>query len=1091
MDAGEDIRTRLSSLPGVSIASDAAIEQVGYYLRLPARVSSEGRDHLLAVQEVIALEPIEEVELEGETANLIIAGHADESDLTSGSYLDWLKRYNLSGSGTTIGIVDTGVDTEHEAFANRISDQAHGRKGWHGTFVAGCAAGDYRQELDPNGKIGGLGVAPQANIISISNSGVTASPSTKCAETVNKKGPNGVEGYIQNNSWGAGTANPMNYTSLEASYDKLVRNADSSGTTPKPLIICFSSGNRGNKGLTRPKSAKNVIVTGNSESLQDIGGAFSDNKDDVYFDESWQPSSVGNCGDQRVRPHVVAPGEWTLAANYGMKPGSIEYFSPKLTWCGGSSAASPKTAGACALLVDWWKQNNSDNLPSPAMVRALIVNGAAPMRKSSRSYQNSTQNSFHPNIYSGWGRLNLKGTIEDEVRRFYLDQSTILSDRGEKWEMDFVADDPTQAVKITLTWTDPPGSIYSGDSLDNPAIVNRILLKAESNGQNYLGNNFDRGWSVAGQYQDRRLSGIDNTQNIFFPPGSLPKSFTLSVEALEVTTNCFDFSPINPAQDFALVVHNASPVDRSDKAPLCFFFDPVRDQSSNSEELNEEELIDWYWEETYDEFDDSSWWITEDDFDWYNQVDNVETRTRPKLEQLTRKELATMAILGTESIYSVANENGTREFHSLSSFLQALKHREIGSAQDIVLGIHPNTQVTTQDIKYLREICFSGNLYLVSSSAEALVQFTHLLNREKGIHLRYAKNADELMETYQDALIESKGGLPTHIHRGIVKLEGEAYKALGIDSTIMDDKIVVHIELPSTEQESMGIIMPDQQVLQFNPYAEELPDLLEGMSCRRDETELYIEIDLSQNAGLPKGGRWTIATQSSPKSAKAWVWAEQFFSASLQQDHRPMNVGDNSERLLLLVDSQSNVQFSQVEVIPSVISRKPASPQDLESEKRLQIRPLARTGLNGVSTESQPIRLSKTLSKWIKFEREQDDSLILELILRLSGVDQQGNAFQRIAVLSKIDIQQRKQQSMPIQLRQFEAKVVKMYYQEGSLKAVRLASKWGQRDFKIPPGDLSDSIEELATARENLAFTTKGTKIVAITHFLFQDRENS
>ncbi len=42
----------------------------------------------------------------------------------------------------------------------------------------------------------------------------------------------------------------------------------------------------------------------------------------------------------------------------------------------GTSMAAPHVAGACALLIEWWRNRTGGKTPSPAMLKALLVNGA-------------------------------------------------------------------------------------------------------------------------------------------------------------------------------------------------------------------------------------------------------------------------------------------------------------------------------------------------------------------------------------------------------------------------------------------------------------------------------------------------------------------------------------------------------------------------------------------------------------------------------------------------------------------------------------------------------------------------------------------
>jgi len=529
---------RLQAIQGVRI--DGATDAAAGIARIPAHATNDALSDILAVPLVLAVEPRQPVIPEDEIAGLILAGAYDSGGRPSGDYRQWLADQALTGRGVTIGIVDNGVDETHEAFSGRITARDNGRA-WHGTFVAGHAAGRYLAETDGDGFIYGLGTAPSAEIISQDNSD-TASAS--CQETATTAGPSGATGTIQNNSWGVGTHDPMDYRSLEASYDALVRNATPGDATVRPLTVCFSAGNSGSSGLTRPKAAKNVIVTGNSENYRpDVGGSESDNIHHLFT--GTHGSSHGNCGDGRIRPHVTAPGEWTASANYDSLPGQAEYISDKLTWGGGTSGASPKTAGACALLTQWWRDRNGGATPSPALLRAMIVNGAEDMGFGGPI----------PNSRQGWGRLNLANVLSDDVHHTYVDQSVTLRHRGEARTWRLRVTDPDMPVRVTLTWTDPPGPLNSGTATV-PAVVNKLALSVESNGRTYNANKFTNGFSVDGPLPDPDKLGWDNLQNVYLAPGDAVSPFTVRVSALDITTNCLTGTPTDPQQDFALVITN-------------------------------------------------------------------------------------------------------------------------------------------------------------------------------------------------------------------------------------------------------------------------------------------------------------------------------------------------------------------------------------------------------------------------------------------------------------------------------------------------------------------------------------------------------
>ena len=588
----ERVRARLEAIDGLTLLQDQ-VDQTSRRTRFAARAAGSGAvERALGDPFVVGIEERRPVVLEDEVASLVLAGQYDHRNEPFGSYRRWLEDHGMNGRGVAIGINDSGVDETHDAFTGRITTRDTGRD-WHGTFVAGHAAGNYTGELDADGFIYGLGTAPAAEVIS-QDIGDPASAS--CREVVRTTGPSGAPGTIQNNSWGVGTHDPMDYRSMEASYDELVRNADPGGDRPSPLTICFSAGNSGAAGLTRPKAAKNVIVTGNSENHRPSspGGSNSDNIDEVYAGP--HGSSHGNCADGRVRPHVVAPGEWTASANYDSHRGDLEYISDKLTWGGGTSGASPKTAGACALLTQWWRDHNGGANPSPALLRALVVNGA----------EDTGFGGPVPNPRQGWGRLNLANVVSTDVHHVYVDQSVLLRRRGEERRWRLRVSDPSMPLRVTLAWTDPPGPFVSGTA-DVPAVVNRLGLRVETVGETFYGNNFDRGWSRPGPLDDPSREGWDNLQNVYLPAGMDAPAFDVVVRALTVTTNCRTGAPADPQQDFALVVTNGFIDQGSTPSDIFVVVDDTSAGSSSS--------IHDHWDSGASDQDenDADWWGDQDD----------------------------------------------------------------------------------------------------------------------------------------------------------------------------------------------------------------------------------------------------------------------------------------------------------------------------------------------------------------------------------------------------------------------------------------------------------------------------------------------
>jgi uncharacterized protein YegL len=543
-----DVQQTIARLKHLGVELIGEEERRAFYQKIHVQIPMAALREVARIPGVYSIEPFHPIVPEDEVADQIVAGNYNEANEPQVGYTDWLNEMGVDGTGVAIGINDFGIDQNHPAFTGRLNKVAGGIHS-HGTMVAGQAAGNYVTAqapdvaddlVDDNGFMYGIGIAPGADLLDIDSA----------QQCVTNAGPSGDTGRIINNSWGQGTADPMDYQANERAWDEDVRDANPGVPGNTPLIVCFSAGNEGANGLTRPKASKNTIVTGNFENYRpDVHGV---NADDI--NERWPISSIGNCGDDRVKPDVVAPGEYTASAAYP-QPGAISHW---LRYGGGTSAASPKTAGACALIIQWWRQRHTvdaiEHTPSPALVKAMLINGAV----------DTGEGGPIPNNEQGWGRINLNNVFNAELPAIYVDQEILLQPGSADIEFDIEPIDTTQPLKITLVWTDVPGAIGSGTP-GNPALVNALGLEVTQGANTWFGNNFAGGWSQTGGVQDAIQNAnpgaiVNNVQNVFIPNPSGDYHVRISPE--NIVGDCLDpSSPYdNPAdfrQDFALVIQNA------------------------------------------------------------------------------------------------------------------------------------------------------------------------------------------------------------------------------------------------------------------------------------------------------------------------------------------------------------------------------------------------------------------------------------------------------------------------------------------------------------------------------------------------------
>ena len=507
------------------------------------------------VDAVFSIESWSTPRREDEIASHIVAGNYVGNTVAPPGF-NPLTQFGVNGLNTTIGVVDDGVGipgdggfyvTASNAVNGPLRGATTGAEG-HGHLQASIIAGDSPfSSLDLNGYNYGSGLAPKANIVNIPllRTGYTGTEADTANDVVTTVGPNGVPGFISNNSWGFGT-NGNSYDSYAAQFDGFVRDASTAGTID-PLMMVFSAGNSGTSGLTRPKVAKNILAVAATENvrpdLNSSGGVgAADNLEQLP-----NFSSRGPAADSRVKPDISAPGDAITGGRSGTDAlfGNIDTFHRVSS---GTSHAAPLVAGAAALFTEYWKNTHAGSNPSPAMVKAALINGTVDVTGSGAT-------AARPNGSEGWGRINLKNVLNTGATISYFDQDSVLSDVGQIRNYTGAVPDSGRPVRISLVWTDPPGST-------DPALVNDLDLEVLVDGKKYLGNAMNLGSSVIGGASDNR----NNVENVFLPSGiSGPISIRVIARALNGDGVLGNADTTD--QHFAIVVFNGSVAPSSLASP--------------------------------------------------------------------------------------------------------------------------------------------------------------------------------------------------------------------------------------------------------------------------------------------------------------------------------------------------------------------------------------------------------------------------------------------------------------------------------------------------------------------------------------------
>jgi len=147
----------------------------------------------------------------------------------------------------------------------------------------------------------------------------------------------------------------------------------------KGIVICAAAGNNGpgQCTITTPGTSRKIITVGASDDFNTV---------DIWGSRMVNFSGRGPTKDCIVKPDIIAPGTNIL---------SVSNKGNGLRRMSGTSMSTPAVSGAVALLLE-----KNPNL-SPNEVKYML--------------KQSAKNLFFPKNQQGWGALDIKALLEQEV----------------------------------------------------------------------------------------------------------------------------------------------------------------------------------------------------------------------------------------------------------------------------------------------------------------------------------------------------------------------------------------------------------------------------------------------------------------------------------------------------------------------------------------------------------------------------------------------------------------------------------------------------------------------------------------------------
>ncbi|MGE5086884.1 MAG: S8 family serine peptidase [Bacillota bacterium] len=468
--------------------------------------------------------------MDGELTSLEPRAPGDYSDIvgdeTGGKSIKlpgaWAAGFQ--GKNQIASMSDTGLDSGdpaniHPDFNGAVkSGYALGlwSKSWndpmgHGTHVAGSIVGRGTQAkgLLKGGASEALFVVEGLWSPMLNNLSVPA----RLADLFDKAANDGAR--VHSNSWGAART--------FGAYDSMAAQVDAWMFDQPDMLILFAAGNSGVDhdkdgridagSLATPATAKNCLTVGASKNFTKTGGIqvpiskLRAAKDDWSAEPIYSSylsdrddglamfSSRGPTLDGRVKPDIVAPGTNILSTRSHVKGASVLWgaYNDDYAWAGGTSMATPITAGAVTvarqILVEKWNIAN----PSSALLKAVMIHTADDLFPGQFGEVGAGKGqellSHRPNSDEGYGRVNMTNLVNLGAGTSIVDNRDGVG-QGSEVVYEFTLQKSGRLL-ANLVWTDAPGSANAQKALVNDLDLVLLMPDGQSIGGNDHINNLE------------------------------------------------------------------------------------------------------------------------------------------------------------------------------------------------------------------------------------------------------------------------------------------------------------------------------------------------------------------------------------------------------------------------------------------------------------------------------------------------------------------------------------------------------------------------------------------------------------------------
>ncbi|MAB88702.1 MAG: hypothetical protein CMJ90_04495 [Planctomycetes bacterium] len=487
----------------------------------------------LSLAQVAAIARMDEVQfIEVEAPGRLTSDMDIGRQFHGSTYVDTVAGFD--GAGVRAEVSDTGIDTSHSEFAARpvithggLINSSHGTSVYGQLFASGV-----------NAQARGAAYMAQG----IGNSAGSWSGGSEYNHTSELSNPALVYKAVLQTFSGFSPLTTQ-YTSDSQTTDLILFD------NPR-MTMTQSQSNQGSQNTRARAWAKNCVAIGGISHFNTLS----------ITDDSWSSASIGPAADGRVKPELASFYDNIFTTAQG--GGYTSSF-------GGTSGATPMTAGHFCIFYDMWDAGTFNNptagtafnsRPQNTTARAFAVASATQWNYVTGSASNSDCDRDK----QGWGAINLQTMYNYRNKMYWVDETDVLSNLQTS-SIGLTVGVGEPFFKATLCWRDTPGTVSASQHL-----INDMDLKVTSpTGTTYWGNRglTNNASGPSGEALWNSPAGtkenVNSLENVFVQ-NPTPGVWTVEIIAANINTDNHIETPQVDA-DYALCVLGVDP------APLGVF----------------------------------------------------------------------------------------------------------------------------------------------------------------------------------------------------------------------------------------------------------------------------------------------------------------------------------------------------------------------------------------------------------------------------------------------------------------------------------------------------------------------------------------